>query len=407
MKILVISQNSPIPPIDATRIKVLDLLKRICKSHEVTLIFFDQAEYESSVLEEYGVTVEEVICIPFKPHRKIDALINIFEKTPYSFHQYGLGKKEILSHAKNTSYDLVHFDGINLAQFVSCFKADTPKVISPNDCLSLNISRELDLKTDLLRRVYLALQRIKFKYVEKEIYKNFQKCWVMGEVDKQALLSLNPTLDIEAIPAPVDTDFYCPSLRSPDIIEKKRRKVISFLGAMDSPRNIDSLRFFLDKIWPLISNMSLIDRFNVVGSNPTPEVYTMCEVDDLINVTGTVDDIRDYVYDSQVIVCPLTYGTGRKIRVLQSMSMGKPVVTTSVGSENIPAESGVHFIVADDPLAFAQSVCSLLEDPDMAQEMGERAREFVISNSGIEAVMGKVELMYDSLVDRENSLGDM
>ena len=107
--------------------------------------------------------------------------------------------------------------------------------------------------------------------------------------------------------------------------------------------------------------------------------------------TGFVDDVREHVGGAAAFVIPLRVGGGTRIKAFEAMAMGTPVVSTSIGIEGLPVEDGEHFLVANDPQAFASRVVALLGDPALRQRLSTSARQLVEAKFGRERAASEFE----------------
>lgn len=153
---------------------------------------------------------------------------------------------------------------------------------------------------------------------------------------------------------------------------------IGFLGALSVTHNESAVKYFIERIFPIINKNNPNIKFMIIGGGANKELLKYkCEN---IIFTGKVDDIREYLRKCKVFVCPLTFGSGIKTKNLEAMAIGLPVVTTSIGAENINAENLKDWIVTDDEENFANSVLKLMEDKNMRELMGYNACKYVNNN---------------------------
>jgi hypothetical protein len=161
-------------------------------------------------------------------------------------------------------------------------------------------------------------------------------------------------------------------------------------GAMDYYANIDGVKWFCEKIFPIVKDRYPKVQFYIVGSNPNPEIQKLGS-NKCINVTGFVEDIRPYYNNADVCVIPLRIARGIQNKVLEAMSMGKAVVTTSTAVQSIKAISGVHLLLEDNFDKFAEAVSMLLENHTLRNYLGTNARQFVKSNYNWQGNMKKFD----------------
>jgi glycosyltransferase involved in cell wall biosynthesis len=146
---------------------------------------------------------------------------------------------------------------------------------------------------------------------------------------------------------------------------------------------------FCHDILPLIREQEPHVHLSIVGRAPTPAVRTLASPS--IEVTGTVDDVRPYVNRAAVYIVPLRIGGGTRLKIFEAMSMGKAVVSTTVGAEGLPIVDGTHALIADEPRAFADAVVSLLRDTRRRAALARAARYLVVANYDWSAVAGELD----------------
>ena len=172
-----------------------------------------------------------------------------------------------------------------------------------------------------------------------------------------------------AIPIGVDIDYF--SYRETG----SQGNNIGFLGAMSVAHNESAVRYFVSDIMPLILKSVPNAKFMIIGGGASDELKQM--ENDYIKFTGCVDDVRDYLQECKVFVCPMTFGSGIKTKNLEAMSLGLPVVTTSIGAENIDAKDGRDWLISDDSCKFAENVVTLLCDEDKRKQVGQNGSKYI------------------------------
>jgi glycosyltransferase involved in cell wall biosynthesis len=155
-----------------------------------------------------------------------------------------------------------------------------------------------------------------------------------------------------------------------------------FLGSMDWLPNIEGVQWFTTEILPRIRREMPEIKFTIVGRNPAPSILQLARTGSGIEVTGTVPDVRPFLIKGDVLVVPLKSGGGTRIKILEAMAAGIPIVSTSIGAEGLGLVSGEHLLIADDPENFAAETVRLLGQPREAFELAQRARERVLAQNG-------------------------
>jgi len=173
------------------------------------------------------------------------------------------------------------------------------------------------------------------------------------------------------VPNGTNTEFFKPMGRPP--IENS----VLWLGHMDVHTNRDAVLYFWREICPLIRQRKPNATIIFVGTAPPREIADAAAGDPRVKVTGFVDDIRTYVDEARVVVVPIRIGSGTRLKILDTMAMGKAIVSTSVGCEGIDVTDGENILVGDTPQAFAEKVILALTNEDVRNRLQANARAFV------------------------------
>jgi glycosyltransferase involved in cell wall biosynthesis len=160
--------------------------------------------------------------------------------------------------------------------------------------------------------------------------------------------------------------------------------------------NISMVKYLVNEIMPLIWRQRPTVRLLVVGKDPSPDIKKM-EENPLITVTGTVSDIRPYLWQSTVAVAPLVYGAGIQNKILEAMAVGLPVVTTSKALLSLRAVPGRDILPGDTPEEFAAFVLRLLDNPDWGHKVGNAGRLFVQDHHDWEKISEELAGIYESV----------
>jgi glycosyltransferase involved in cell wall biosynthesis len=166
----------------------------------------------------------------------------------------------------------------------------------------------------------------------------------------------------------VDVRAFVPS---PNTVESN---TLVWVGGFNHISNSEAVRFFLEDIFPRIRKKNTGAKLYVVGGAVPDWLKRLATADPSIVLTGYVVDPLPYIQRAAIFVAPILSGGGTKLKILEAMAVGKAIVSTSIGVEGIEGEEGRHFVVADDPEAFASAVVSLLNDRDSRERLGANAR---------------------------------
>jgi len=212
------------------------------------------------------------------------------------------------------------------------------------------------------------LEFLKLRRLERNLLRLPYEFAVCSAIDR-AIIGGGPRVHV--IPNGVDIP-PTPSAAGP------REPVFLFVGTMSLPPNADAARFFARRILPRIRRRIPGARFLVVGHEPPDSVRSLHDGTAVV-VTGSVPEVEPYLRQCAVVVTPIRFGGGTRLKILEAMAHGRPVVSTSVGAEGLDLEAGRHLLIADDPTGFANACVVLVQDPAMQGALTSAAYELVVT----------------------------
>lgn len=187
-----------------------------------------------------------------------------------------------------------------------------------------------------------------------------------------------PTADIRVVPNGVDVEHFSDAALAalvPVPVPPAAGPIVLFVGSMDYHANSDSVVRFARQIWPAVKKAQPDARFVVVGRNPPPRVRALASDD--ITITGTVEDVRPWYRSATVVVVPIHTGSGTRLKILEALAAGVPVVSTHLGAEGILVTDGSDVILADDDKSLVQNLDRVIASPELRQQLRERGRQLV------------------------------
>ncbi len=221
------------------------------------------------------------------------------------------------------------------------------------------------------RRLYNSVNWRKIRGEELDAWRVFDGVTFCSAHDESHARALAPRMRSAVIPNAVDLDYFSPRPGDP----APDGRTVVFFGAINYFPNIDGIRYLVGEVWPRIAGSHPHARLQIIGQHPTPEVLALRGPS--VEVLGKVDDLRPYLARAAVSVVPLRIGGGTRLKVLEAMAMGRPVVSTPIRAEGIEAEPGRHLALADDPAAFAAAVSRMLDDAEAGARLGREGRALV------------------------------
>jgi glycosyltransferase involved in cell wall biosynthesis len=205
--------------------------------------------------------------------------------------------------------------------------------------------------------------------LEARLIRRCQYHTVVSEREQQKLLSQDPGAQVTVIPNGVDAKAFTPR-QSVNNAEN-----LLFVGSMDYHANIDAVTWFTKTAWPIISERRPHLHFTILGRSPDPAVRSLAS--DKVHVTGTVEDVRPFYANAVAVMVPLRVGGGTRLKILEAMAMGVPVISTTLGAEGILAHDGEDILFADSAEAMADALDRMLSQPLLRQRLIASARRLV------------------------------
>jgi glycosyltransferase involved in cell wall biosynthesis len=237
--------------------------------------------------------------------------------------------------------------------------------------------------------VYGTLEKWKSHRLQAEWFPQFDLIAAVSQQDQEDSLPYLPRGNdrVCVVPNGVDLDYFSPLVTRG---EAENKPTVLFTGSMDATMNQQAVTWFVEKVWPRIIDQIPEGKFYIVGRNPSSTIQQLESVRGVV-VTGTVPDVRMYFSRADVCVIPIHLGGGSKLKTVEAMAMGLPIVSTQGGIQGIAVQSGVHLLLADHPEEFSDCVIKLLKDRSLADRLSQQARILVQKNYSWENIFQIIE----------------
>jgi sugar transferase (PEP-CTERM/EpsH1 system associated) len=383
LKVLFLTSRYPFPLEKGDKLRVFHLMREISKNHEVHLgAIHDRTptEYEYRQLDEY---CREIRVFPLRPfHRIIGLIRSLFNGKPFQVGYYTNPKihRKINKWLDEENFDLVFTHMIRVGEYVR-HRSDF-RVLDYMDALSKGMERrEESEKFPLKTLVRSEFKRL--KQYEADLMNDFDRYTMISDQDKQCINHPKKE-EITVLPNGVDMDFWSGKADAP------KKYDLLYCGNMKYPPNIESAKFTAEKVLPILHQKDPKINFIIAGADPAKSVRQL-ESENVV-VTGWMDDIREAFNASKIMVAPMLISIGLQNKILQGMAMRVPCVISSLANNAIQAP-GDCVMIADEPEDYSKAIQYLLENPDKAHEMADRAYAFCSEKYGWKYAAGVLEKM--------------
>ncbi len=275
-------------------------------------------------------------------------------------------------------FDAVQVEGIHLAGYLPIIRAATsrPAIICDwHDIESELMQRYIAYESHFLPRMYAHRTVSLLRKVERQLLLECDAHLAVSEEEAGKLRELAPAAQVHVIENGVDTAYFSLPAAEPAHSFASRRDIV-FVGSMDFHANIDGITYFASECWPAIKAANPQLRLVVVGSRPAPEVRALAKREGIV-VTGTVDDVRMYYAGALAAIVPLRIGGGTRLKILEAMAAGVPVISTRLGAEGLSVAPGLNILFADTSSEITAAACELAGSAQLWSRLSHAGRELV------------------------------
>lgn len=372
--ILYITTRLPYPVIGGDKLRMYNILKQLKQQgHKITLVSLVSSDDDIEAAKAHNEFYTNLITVPFnKQTAYINAVQAIFNDKPFIVQYYYSNKmqKVIDDLIKKEKFDIVTGYMIRIAPYLEKHSKENV-IIDFVDAVSMMYERRVKTVTSVWDKFKISIEYNKVKNYEKKCTKLFKTQTVISQFDKEYISKFANSENIAIIGNGVDVNYYIPQ-------ESKKNNNICFVGSMQYIPNAQAAIYFATEIFPIVKKEITDAQFKIIGANPRKELYDITKDIEGIEITGRVDDVREYMKDCCVSVCPVKIAGGIQNKILEAMSMGIPVVTTKEGAEGIYADNEI-LQVANSKEDYAHKVIDLIKNKDNIAAIGEASRNFVIN----------------------------
>lgn len=382
MKILWLSQNLPYPPKTGVLQRNYHLIREASRFADIHLIAILKRDilpgYDPALAERRlrelcaSVTVVELPAESSQLYLAWLLLKSLFTEQPFTVNWAAADglTRAVADAMERDRFDAAYFDTISLAPYRRQI-ASLPAILNHHNIESGLFDRRIAFERNPLKRFYLRQEARKLAAYEARIAHEFQVHATVSALDAQRLVAGCPGARTTIVANGVDVEYFAP--RS-DAAERGHLVMVS---GMNWFPNRDAAIFMARDIWPLIRQAKPHCRLSIVGTSPPPDVLELAAHDPQVAATGFAADVRPYIEKAQIYLCPMRDGGGTRLKILDALAMGRPIVATTMALEGIPLAPERDVLVADSPAEFVRQVSRIVDDPELGRRIAERGRAFV------------------------------
>jgi polysaccharide biosynthesis protein PslH len=370
MNILFLSRWFPFPPNNGSKIRIHQLLHGLSQSHDITLLSFSDLPLPLSESLQQNNVCSRIQVVPWKPYnsQSVKARLGFFSNQPrFLVDTYSLEMDSLIrATIQNYKFDLVIASQLSMASYFPSFQG-IPALFEEME-LGTFYGQVLG-EGHFSERLLARLRWLKLKRYISRLLKNFNSSTVVSEKEYQIIARNFQGHEgkVDVLPNGVDFREY------QNVNVDRRPKHLIFSGSFTFPANYLAMQWFIGRVFPLVLEKIPEAQLIITGDHADLPLPSMKNV----ILTGYVEDIKSWIASCDVSIAPIWSGGGTRLKILEAMAVGTPVVATSKGAEGLLAQSGTHLLIEDDPQKFAECVIQLLTNSGLREKLSYNAAQFV------------------------------
>ncbi len=401
MRVLVVYPYAPYPVTRGTFQRTFHLLRELARYYEIDLFCLDEngeAEAQLPVFEGFCRRVHfHRFRHPSWPRLFPDRLLNLCPTTIRHWEDPS-AHDALARFADGHDYGLIHFCDLVLWPYVRRLPHPVPR--------SMDRSRvDLLFQTEELRTLQLSTKERwlrrenlwKLRRVERAAARDLASIVVCGPDDADFMREhVSSNAPVFVLPNGCDTTFFDQDSFPP---REPEAPTWLFCGAMDYSPNVDALGWYFAAIDPLVRALVPQRRVQIVGRNPLAAVQAHGELTGVM-VTGEVPDVRPHYQTAHFQIVPLRIGGGTRLKIVESLAIGCPVISTTLGAQGLELTHDEHILLADTPDEFATAIQRLASDAALRARLRVAGRRRILERYGWPSLTRHLHAHYETLISR-------
>ncbi len=397
MDILYLDEWFPYPLDTGKKIRTYNLLRALAQHNRVTYLCYQE---ESGTVDK-GELGDSVVVVPVVDRRTpkrtpsyyLSVIGSLSANTPFAVRyarsiEMSTAFERALQEAR---HDVLICEWTPYAQYFRNVSHPC-KVLMAHNVEFRQWERMYRVGGNMLAKALYARQWKTMRRFEEEHFALFDGIVAVTDGDRGLIDRMGGRRNTVVVENGVDLAHFEPMTVS-------RKNCAVFTASMDAFVNVDAALYYANAVFPLVRRLDLTMEFHVVGRSPLEKVQKLAAREGIV-VTGTVPDVRPYVARSAVSVVPVRAGGGSRLKILEAMAMGIPVVSTSIGAEGLQVCHGENIILADDARGFAEWVVRCARDQDLRERLIANGQKLVRARYGWDSLSRKFVSWLENLVQQ-------
>lgn len=374
MKILMIVPFLPNTQMSGGQTRWYNIIKYLSRNHEITLYSLIKEDTEKRFIPELQKYCKKVRVFrrPKSPWTLRNLFLTMFSLYPLLVirNWSPREKRALKQELEENNYDLIHAETFYVMPHIP--DTNIPSVLVEQTIEYQVYKHYVDNEVPFFLRPLFMLDVLKLKYWEQYFWKKTDRLVAVSNEDRKVMRELIPGIKVDIIPNGVDA----PHFANYKVTRKKPPRVLYGAANFKWLQNVEAVDFLVDKIWPEIERNSNAKLW-IVGTSIPKKILDMAQKNQRIEVTESIVDVRDALKSATVMMVPVKGPGGTRLKMLEALAAGLPVVSTTVGAAGLDLINEKHAMISDSPREMAQYTLKLLENPSLAKQIGENGQKYV------------------------------
>lgn len=403
MKILQLCNKPPYPPIDGGTIAMNSITQGLLAEKctvKVLSVCSDKHQVKKSLLtEEYlEKTQFESVYVDLNVN-VFDASVALLTGESYNVKRYESNEfaKKLASILKDETFDIIHVESIFLTPYLPLIRkySKAKVVLRSHNVEHLIWQRIARCTKNVFKKWYLKRLSLALRVYELENIGKYDGIACITQKDADYFIANGCRKPVISIPFGI---IY------PDTMDNVDEEPYSLfhIGSMDWMPNLEAVNWFLEEVWDKIHAEIPQARLYLAGRK-MPESLMNAGYPN-VSIVGEVPDAMYFIESKKINIVPLLSGSGIRVKIIEAMSVGKTVISTSIGAEGIDYTNGKDILIADTPDEFVKQIKRCLDDDEFCTQIGKNAYDLVANHYNNELLTKKLLAFYDKLLDKDREI---
>lgn len=403
MNILMLCNKSPYPPSEGGPMAMNSIVNGLLEAgHKVKILAVNSEKYHikkedipQSYRDKTGIELVDVD-LKIKP---IEALKNLFSDKSYHVERFISEefREKLIKILKKDRYDIVQLEMIYMAPYIETIRANSKALI---------VLRAHNVEHLIWDRIAKKTSFLPKKWYLNHLVRTLRdyELNAINKVDGIAAITYRdaaffrgetavPVIDI---PFGVNPDDFTPNY------EVNKQPSLYHIGSMNWMPNEEGIKWFLKKVWDKLQEREPNIKLNLAGRHMPKWLMNLKKNN--VKVWGEVPDAKEFIKDNDIAIVPLLSGSGIRIKIIESMAMGKTVITTMIGAEGIQYSEYNNIIIADNPTKIVETICRITKEPEELMRIGKNARKLIEDIYDNKKIIERLLIFYDEISKKRKDI---